>query len=400
MDGGCSTRSARGVFAPARAPAPSAALVGVLFAVPFADFLAVFPAVFLTVLLAALPAALPAALLAALLAAPVALAAEPGSATSAAGSQHLFEAPLPWRNAGAGTASAGLPRASGAQLPAPGTIDATLLLELASQFTQDSESGERVVLDVETTTLVFLAERSFAVNDGPAHWSASIELPWVRQDGGFLDGLINDYHDVLGLRDGGRSRAPNDQVRLRWDVDGTTRLALTQARSGLGDIRLGLARRFLREPDRIMTLRLGLELPTGDADALIGSEALAFTAGLHATDRRLLSRWGVATHLSAGLLLQQDSEITGDRTEPLALWGNWTLARPIGARWMLKAQLDAHSRTADSAVRQIGGWSLQGSLGAAVRLGESLLFEGGFVEDLRPGSAPDIVFQFALRGRL
>ena len=40
------------------------------------------------------------------------------------------------------------------------------------------------------------------------------------------------------------------------------------------------------------------------------------------------------------------------------------------------------------------------TLGLAVRVTDTLVFEGGFAEDLPPGSAPDIAFLFALRGAL
>ena len=66
----------------------------------------------------------------------------------------------------------------------------------------------------------------------------------------------------------------------------------------------------------------------------------------------------------------------------------------------IKGQLDAHSATADTRLRQVGGWSVGATLGLAVRVTDTLVFEGGFAEDLPPGSAPDIAFLFALRGAL
>ena len=81
-------------------------------------------------------------------------------------------------------------------------------------------------------------------------------------------------------------------------------------------------------------------------------------------------------------------------------FGNLTLAWPLADRWVLKGQLDAHSATADTRLRQVGGWSVGATLGLAVRVTDTLVFEGGFAEDLPPGSAPDIAFLFALRGAL
>lgn len=300
-----------------------------------------------------------------------------------------------WRNAGAGTAQAGLPRARSAELPAAGETRVDLLLEVASQFTQDSEQGEDTILDAETTTVVLALERGLSED-----WTLGVELPWVRHGGGVLDGTIDAYHDRFGFSDGGRSDAPQDRVLLGWHDGSRLRFGLFETRSGPGDIRITLARRLLARPGRQLTLRAGLELPTGSSDDLTGSESLDTHVGLHLSDRRLLAAWGGTLHLSAGVLVQGDDEITGDAREPLAGWASWTLAWPLSDRWTLKGQLDTHTDTADTALRQIGGWSVQGGLGLAFRLRPDLVLEGGFVEDLRPGSSPDIAFQFALRTSL
>ena len=231
-------------------------------------------------------------------------------------------------------------------------------------------------------------------------WSLGVEIPWVRHGGGRLDGAIDAYHDLFGFSDGGRSGAPQDRVLLGWDDGSRLRFGLSEQRSGLGDLRIALARRLLAEPDRQLTLRAGLELPTGSADDLIGSESPDTHLGLHLSDRRLLADRGWTLHLSAGVLLQGDDEITGDARERLVGWASGTLALPLTERWALKGQLDTHTATADTALRQIGGWSVQGGLGLAFRIRRNLVLEGGFIEDLRPGSAPDIAFQFALRSSL
>lgn len=303
--------------------------------------------------------------------------------------------PLPWRNSGAATAGAGLPRALGAALPTAGTTRVDLLVEIASQFTQDTERNEDVVLDAETTTLLLALERAFAPG-----WSARLELPWVRHGGGILDGAIDDYHDLFGFPDGGRGAASAGNVRLAWRDGTAVPFAVTGARDGIGDIRVGVARALRSGPDRSLAVRIGVELPTGDADALTGSGAADLSIGLHLSERRWLAPWGITTHLSGGLLLSGDDEVTADAARDLAAWGSWTLARPFGERWVLKGQLDGHTATADSALRQIGGWSVQGALGAAWRWSGNLVLEAAFVEDLRPGSAPDISFQLLVRGRL
>jgi len=85
--------------------------------------------------------------------------------------------------------------------------------------------------------------------------------------------------------------------------------------------------------------------------------------------------------------------------DALAAHANWTLAWPLSDRLSVKGQLDGHSALVRSDLRQVGGWSLQGGFGGAWQATNGVALEVGVFEDLRPGSAPDVTFQFALRGR-
>lgn len=321
------------------------------------------------------------------------IACAAGSAFAAA---DAASAPMLWRNSGAFTAPAGLPRARGAEIPEPGRTRFALGVEVASQFTQDTEGAEDAIIDVETTTTLLSLEHGFA-----DIWSASIEIPFVSHDGGFLDELIDDYHDALGLPDGGRKSRPRDEILVRWQDARGVRRALTDGAAEFGDIRIGFARALVREADRTTAIRLGLELPTGNVDALTGNDGIDVSLAWHLTDRRLLEGWGWTLHTALGVLAQVDRDQLYDGDgENFVGFGNLTLAWPLGDRWVLKGQLDAHSATADTRLRQVGGWSVGATLGLAVRVTDTLVFEGGFAEDLPPGSAPDIAFLFALRGAL
>lgn len=305
------------------------------------------------------------------------------------------DAPFLWRNSGALTAPAGLPRARGARLPAAGTTALSLGTEIASQFTQDRESGAEAAIDVETTTVLLSLEHGFS-----ERWSAGVELPLLHQYGGFLDTLIDDYHDLLGLPDGGRERRPSDEVFVAWRDGATVRRRLDGSATGVGDLRIHFARALAVAPDRATALRFGVELPTGRVRDLAGNDGLDLSMALHVTDRRLLSRLGWTLHGAGGVLVQLDDAFYGGDGETVVAFGNLSLAWPLTERWTLKGQLDAHTRTADTPLRQVGGGSVQGLLGASLQLTERLHFEGGFAEDLLPGSAPDIAFLFALRGTL
>lgn len=304
------------------------------------------------------------------------------------------EAPFLWRNSGPVAALFGLPRARSAVLPASGEVHADLLLELASHFTSSTSPREAVLIDGETTTVVARFERGFG-----AHWAGSVELVGMRQSGGFLDGFIDQWHDWFGLPEGGRDAAPRDRLRMVWDADGQRRLLLEDSHTGPADVRIGMARSLHRSPARDLALRLDAELPVGRSSRLTGSDGVDVALGLNLTEREVFAGFGLSSHFTLGVLRPGKDDLVAGRLRDFAGFGHWTLVWPVTARLTLKAQLDGHTELVNSDLKQIGGWSLQGGLGGAWQVSPGLALEFAVYEDLRPGSAPDVSFQFALRGR-
>ncbi len=304
------------------------------------------------------------------------------------------DAPFLWRNSGPVATLFGLPRARTAVLPAAGEVHADLLVELASHFTASASRGESVFIDGETTTVVARFERGFA-----DAWAGSIELVGMRHAGGVLDGLIDQWHDWFGFPDGGRDAAPRDRLRMVWDVDGQRRLLLEDSHVGPGDLRVGVARSLHRSPARDLAMRLDAELPTGRSGRLTGSDGVDVALGLSLTERSAFAALGLQSHMTLGVLRPAGDDLVGHRLRKFAGYGHWTLVWPVTARLTLKAQLDGHTDLVDTDLKQIGGWSVQGGLGGAWHVGPGLALEFAVYEDLRPGSAPDVSFQFALRGR-
>ena len=302
--------------------------------------------------------------------------------------------PFLWRNAGPVAATFGLPRARSARLPGTDQLNVDLLLDVANHFTRGSSGNESVLIDGETVTAVARFERGFG-----ASWAGSVELVALRHSGGVLDGFIDQWHDWFGLPDGGRDAAPRDRLRMVWDVDGEQRLLLQDAHSGLGDVRVGVARQLHRSPQRDLALRLDVEVPTGRSSRLAGSGGIDVAMGLNLSEREALSSLGLISHVTLGVLRPSGDDLVGGRLRNLAGYASWALVWPVTDRLSLKAQLDGHSELVRSEVKQIGGWSVQGGLGGAWRLTPGVALEFGVYEDLRVGAAPDVTFQFALRGR-
>ena len=101
---------------------------------------------------------------------------------------------------------------------------------VASHFMVDQENNETVFFDGETTR-VSLAGR-MAIGQS---WDVAMTVPYVHHGSGFLDGIINDWHDFFGMSDGGRSRSPEDAFAYRY-VSPDHRLNITETQGGLGDV--------------------------------------------------------------------------------------------------------------------------------------------------------------------
>ena len=92
-----------------------------------------------------------------------------------------------------------------------------------------------------------------------------LEVPWLEHSGGDLDSLIDDWHDLWGMSDGGRSDVPDDLLDYRYATrDGG--FGLQDDASGLGDISVSVNYAFYRHDKAAASLALGYKFGTGDED--------------------------------------------------------------------------------------------------------------------------------------
>ena len=120
-------------------------------------------------------------------------------------------------------------------------------IDLTNEFVLAQNGSESLVLDAETASLR-LAE-TVQIN---ADWFAGAELQLLRTGGGFMDSLIEDWHEFFGLPNAGRERRPQARTEEkpcvfavspddgRWRYGGTGRRAAPRRRAQAG--RTGRAR--------------------------------------------------------------------------------------------------------------------------------------------------------------
>ncbi len=87
--------------------------------------------------------------------------------------------------------------------------------------------GENYLLDFEGVMFSFAAHHKFS-----SHWSAYGILSAVSYGGGFLDGTIENFHDVFGFSSFGRPAAARNQTLLVYDLKGAQALMLDSPSDG------------------------------------------------------------------------------------------------------------------------------------------------------------------------
>lgn len=285
----------------------------------------------------------------------------------------------------------GLPAARSGAVLAPGATEWRLGFDVANNFTLSERAGEAIVLDGESRRLE-LGGR-WGLGRG---WEAGFRLPLIQHDGGGLDGFIEGWHDFWGLPDGDRPDHPRDRLRYRYQRGGHTLLDFHHSATGIGDLQLNAAYTLAAGPGGDVALTAAVNLPTGDAGKLTGAEATSVALTLAAGTPSL---WGgpIAGHANAGVLWLERGEVLGALQEERVWFGSAGLSWAPGERWRLKLQLEAHTAFYDSALKELGDDSLQLVLGGSARLSRRWLLDLAVSEDLAVDTAPDVVFQLALR---
>jgi hypothetical protein len=284
----------------------------------------------------------------------------------------------------------GLPSQRSADTPGAGEFLLAVHGSLANTYVNEFRRPEAVNLDGEVGRVAL--ELRYGIGED---WDLSIEVPWLQHSGGHLDSLIDGWHDLFGMSDGGRDAVDRDLLDYRY-AGPDTAFELTDDASGVGDISVALNRVFYRRDATRVSAVAGYKFSSGDAGDFTGSGsedaylALRFS-GAH------LSGLPLTWHGQLGYLRAGEADALGELQNRdlwfvgLALdWAAWEHVS-------LLAQLDGHAGPTDSSLTGIGedAWML--SLGLRWQLAPRWQLDFSFVEDIQIETAPDIIFQTSLR---
>lgn len=287
--------------------------------------------------------------------------------------------------------AAALPALGGPPVLAVGESQTRLTLDWVSEYVEQQNSREALTLDAESQRLALSYRRGFGGSivsvDG---WEWGVELPLVSSGGGRLDSLIENWHDIFGLPNGGREHAPRDRYLIRYQRDGQTVLSLDEGKAGLGDARVTLGVAFGEH----WVLRAMLQLPTGDADRLTGGHAGGalwsdYTLPLGETQRAKLT-------VSAGLSATETGGPLGAQQEPVAALAGAALSLPLFWGMEGVTQFNFHS-----ALYQGSGLEPLDGPSGQLAFGVRLPWAGGAVtlgvqEDVVVNTSPDFSLHIGL----
>ena len=292
----------------------------------------------------------------------------------------------------------GVPVGVDADPAAPPGFGLRVALDVANGSIDETAGPTELALDGETWVLR-LAGRHVWKNG----WRIMAGVPVVSHQGGGTDSFIEEYHDALGLPDGNRKRRPAGRLEYRYRRNGETLFSQTDSTTGLGDVFVAVAAPLARDSAgaRALDAVAGVELPTGDADRLLGSGSWDFSLGLAAADFATLATWNLELHGGAGVLAMTEGDVLPDFQEPVAVYGDLAVGWRLASWLVPRAQIDFHGPFfADTGQGPLDDWAVELVCGATVLLPGRFALDLAVAEDIAVQTAPDVAFHVGLKRSL
>ena len=298
--------------------------------------------------------------------------------------------PLYVKNLSPVTGLLGLPSQRTADTLEGGKLSGALHFSIANHYVTDADADEFLNLDGETVRVALELRYGLAQD-----WELQLEVPWLDHSGGELDSVIDDWHDLWGMSDGGRSNVDNDLLDYQYATPGSG-FRLQDDSSGLGDISLSITRPFYRRDDAVASLVLGYKFGTGDEDDFLGSGADDGFIALRFSGHHL-SGLPLSWHGQAGYLRAGDSDLLDDTQDQNIWFAGLALDWQLAANWSLIAQFDSNAAPMDSDLKGVGGDAFLITGGARWRFARHWALDVSVIEDIRVATGPDVTFQASLR---
>lgn len=281
--------------------------------------------------------------------------------------------------------------------PDPAGPAVELSWDIASHAMGQDEGSEALLLDGETHTLTLRFQRNLG-----ERLTLAAELPWIAHGGGFMDDLIDGWHDAFGLSEGIRPELPEDDLRYVYERNDVELFRLDDATSGIGDVRTSAAWRLLGSESPtapfIIDAIAEVDWATGDADKLTGNGSTDLAAGVRiAAPLGGGRRFGWA--LGAGVAWPGDVDLPLPPTSNEIWYYDASLAWAALPSVDLILQTQGHSGLYESELEGLGDSALQLGGGVLWRMSARYALRFGVFEDIRTDTMPDFTSELTLTYR-
>jgi hypothetical protein len=264
---------------------------------------------------------------------------------------------------------------------------------LSSHNIDETRESEYLGFDGETARLAFTYR--YGLSDT---FDIGIEVPYLSHQPGHLDSLIDGWHDLLVFPSGGaRAVRERNQLDFLYADSQTTIVDLTDDVSGLGDLRLMVGWSLSKKENRSTALRFGIKFPTGDSDELLGSGGTDVSLGLASDATEFLGKARLSGFYRANVTYLGEPDLLADRYNRFVGQLSFGFGYHLRQNVDINLQSRIRSPVYDSETENLGKSSVTLTFGADFRLSDHYRLVLAMGEDVRPGSAPDVSFQIALR---
>lgn len=267
----------------------------------------------------------------------------------------------------------------------PNLPEGRFLVKLRTDYTsvhidKQSESYE-ILTDMEIG--VVTPELQMKIGENLA---LGFSIPLISYNGGFLDGPLEDYHELGNFPEYGRSLRPKNEFACVVKKDGETWFEAEQHGLHPGDSRCDLKYVLTGNGWFKSSLLASLKIPTGDEDKGFGSGNVDYGFSLLSQ----FTRGKMAFYLNPGVIFPSDPDTAGAdisyKTMATLFAGLEYIYSPA---WSFAAQLNTFtSPLSDTGIDTLDNPSVELALGLTRSWGRNTRASFAFCEDLS-GPAPD-----------
>ena len=284
------------------------------------------------------------------------------------------------------------PKPVSPDIPRRGEVGAIVSLDYSNTFFDHSSSQWDVLIDTEMAVLGI--DVAYGLS---SRWAARLDLPIVSMYDGFLDGLLENFHDALSVGNYDRHNRPKNDFAYSASKAGHLWFDGRPDRFEPADMTLSAQYNLLQPKLRrplTSSLLISLKLPTGDESAGFGSGN--FDLGFFLPSKWTFGVWTLYAMPGFGFIGDPDiGDLEVAARDVYAMFAGTAYDYSDDWTWLL--QVNAYSTPLEfTGIGELDDGAVDLSVGFHYRVAPHWLVEFAFTEDLTR-TAPDFNARAALR---